>query len=70
MKNGYKKSRLKLNKSLAEWDSYTEQKILKRAEQLSSMACQIWYLPTVSQEIIVNSENLDYEDINQDEIIE
>lgn len=70
MKNGYKKSRLKLNKSLAEWDSYTEQKILERAGQLSSMACQIWYLPTVSQEIIVNSENLDYEDINQDEIIE
>lgn len=58
MKNGFKESRLRLNKYLAEQEEWKEENIVNRAEELYSIAAQIWKYNETKYEIEENNENL------------
>ncbi|MBP8977325.1 MAG: DUF262 domain-containing protein [Bacteroidales bacterium] len=52
MKGGFKESPLKLNRGLANLDTWNEEKILQRAESLSKEALNVWKYPSLDQNII------------------
>ncbi len=52
MKGGFKESPLKLNRGLANLDTWNEETILQRAENLSREALKVWKHPTLDQNII------------------
>ena len=52
MKGGFKESPLKLNRGLANLDTWNEDKILERAESLSKEALKVWKYPSLDQNII------------------
>ena len=52
MKGGFKESPLKLNRGLANLDTWNEEKILQRAESLSKEALNVWKYPSIDQNII------------------
>ncbi len=51
MENGFKDSTIRLNKPLAELNTWNENQILKRADDLSKIAKKIWYYPTVQKHL-------------------
>ena len=58
MENGFKESRLKLNKYLSEIDTWKEENIEERALSLYDIAQKIWKYPEVKYEVADNSGNL------------
>lgn len=52
MKGGFKESPLKLNRGLANLDTWNEETILQRAENLSGEALKVWKYPTLDQNIV------------------
>jgi len=52
MVGGFKDSPLKLNKGLANLDTWNEEKILQRAENLSREALKVWKYPVLDQKIL------------------
>ncbi len=52
MRGGYKESRYKLNKIIAQLDKFTEFEIKDRADALGDLACKIWATPEVSDETL------------------
>lgn len=52
MKGGFKESPSKLNRGLANLDTWNEEKILQRAESLSEEALKVWKYPSLDQSII------------------
>jgi uncharacterized protein with ParB-like and HNH nuclease domain/predicted transport protein len=52
MKGGFNESPLKLNRGLANLDTWNEEKILQRAESLSKEALNVWKYPSLDQNII------------------
>ena len=52
MKGGFKESPLKLNRGLANLDTWNEETILQRAENLSCEALKVWKYPTLDQNIV------------------
>ncbi|GAA7206496.1 hypothetical protein HpBGD72_06060 [Helicobacter pylori] len=52
MENGFKQSPLKLNQSLKNLESFGEEKIKKRANDLADFALKIWTYPKLDAEIL------------------
>jgi uncharacterized protein with ParB-like and HNH nuclease domain/predicted transport protein len=52
MKGGFSESPLKLNKSIANKDTWTEQDILDRAEVLSIQANNVWFAPKIENSVL------------------
>ncbi len=52
MKGGFKESPLKLNRELANLDTWNEETILKRSENLSLEALKVWKYPSLDQNIV------------------
>lgn len=52
MENGFKQSPLKLNQSLKDWESFGEEKIEKRANDLADFALKIWTYPNLEAETL------------------
>lgn len=52
MKGGFRESPLKLNRGLANLDTWNEEIILQRAENLSKEALQVWQYPQLDQTIL------------------
>lgn len=52
MKGGFRESPLKLNRGLANLDTWNEETILQRAENLSKEALQVWQYPQLDQTIL------------------
>ncbi|MDI3545037.1 MAG: hypothetical protein PWQ43_631 [Rikenellaceae bacterium] len=52
MKGGFRESPLKLNRVLANLDTWNEETILQRAENLSKEALQVWQYPQLDQTIL------------------
>ena len=57
MKNGFKESRLKLNKYLSSIDKWNEEELLNRTNILFNLALEIWAYPTTKfvEEIITGN---------------
>ncbi|WP_297638440.1 DUF262 domain-containing HNH endonuclease family protein [uncultured Clostridium sp.] len=58
MKNGFKESRLKLNKYVAELDQWNEEKINTRAKKLLQEAINIWEYPIVNYTVENENSNI------------
>jgi uncharacterized protein with ParB-like and HNH nuclease domain/predicted transport protein len=52
MKGGFRESPLKLNRGLANLDTWNEETILQRAENLSKEALKVWQYPQLDQTIL------------------
>lgn len=52
MKGGFRESPLKLNKGLANLDTWNEETILQRAESLAKEALKVWQYPNLDQTIL------------------
>jgi uncharacterized protein with ParB-like and HNH nuclease domain/predicted transport protein len=52
MKGGFRESPLKLNRGLANLDTWKEETILQRAENLSKEALKVWQYPQLDQTIL------------------
>ena len=52
MKGGFRESPLKLNRELANLDTWNEETILQRAEDLSKEALKVWQYPQLDQTIL------------------
>ena len=52
MKGGFRESPLKLNKGLANLDTWNEETILQRAENLAKEALEVWQYPNLDQTIL------------------
>lgn len=52
MKGGFRESPLKLNRGLANLDTWNEETILQRAENLSKEALKVWRYPQLDQNIL------------------
>lgn len=52
MKGGFRESPLKLNKGLANLDTWNEETILQRAESLAKEALKVWLYPNLDQTIL------------------
>jgi uncharacterized protein with ParB-like and HNH nuclease domain/predicted transport protein len=52
MKGGFRESPLKLNRELANLDTWNEEKILQRAEYLAKEALKVWQYPQLDQTIL------------------
>jgi len=52
MEGGFSESPLKLNKSIANKDTWTEQDILERAETLSVQAINVWFAPKIENSVL------------------
>ncbi|MBU1349750.1 DUF262 and DUF1524 domain-containing protein [Patescibacteria group bacterium] len=51
-KGGFSESPLKLNKSIAEKETWTEKEIIDRAEILSTHAINVWFAPKIESNIL------------------
>ncbi|WP_055070024.1 DUF262 domain-containing protein [Clostridium massiliamazoniense] len=58
MENGFKESRLRLNKYLGTIDCWNEENIIERAEKLYEIALNIWKYPEVTLKEKAKSDNL------------
>ena len=52
MKGGFRESPLKLNRELANLETWNEEKILQRAENLAKEALKVWQYPQLDQTIL------------------
>ena len=52
MKGGFRESPLKLNRGLANLETWNEEKILQRAENLAKEALKVWQYPQLDQTIL------------------
>lgn len=52
MKGGFSESPLKLNKSIAEKETWTEKDIIGRAESLSTQAIDVWFAPKIESSVL------------------
>jgi len=52
MKGGFSESPLKLNKSIAEKETWTEKDIIDRAEILSMQAINVWFAPKIESSVL------------------
>ena len=57
MDGGFKKSPLRLNRSLAELEYWNSDAIQQRADELSGMATEVWPLPALSNDILEHYKN-------------
>lgn len=58
MENGFKQSKLTLNKYISTIDEWNEQEIKNRAKILLDLALQIWKYPTTTYKSIIDNEKL------------
>ncbi|MTI13072.1 GmrSD restriction endonuclease domain-containing protein [Sansalvadorimonas verongulae] len=54
MEGGFAQSPLKLNRSLAPQPQWNEQAILNRSEQLSNMVADVWAVPELPADVLLN----------------
>jgi len=54
MEKGFKDSRIKLNKSIANLSTWNEQEIKSRGEELAKIAMKVWIYPCLPDEILEN----------------
>jgi uncharacterized protein with ParB-like and HNH nuclease domain/predicted transport protein len=52
MKGGFSESPLKLNKSIADKETWTEKDIIDRAESLSTQAIDVWFAPKIESSVL------------------
>lgn len=49
-KEYYKNSNIALNREIANYDTWNEESIKNRGQELAELACKIWFIPELSQE--------------------
>jgi len=59
MKGGFADSHLKLNNSIATLEHWNKDEIIKRGKELSELACEIWFAPKLSDEVLEKYQSIE-----------